>query len=64
MADKQDPIAHAARLLREVDAPEVLGFTDLQVSSWMTDDENAALERAFDHRYGTGSFSDLVMCSE
>jgi hypothetical protein len=54
----------AARLLREVDAPEVLGFTDLQVSSWMTDDENAALERAFDRRYGTGSFADLVMCSE
>lgn len=54
----------AARLLREVDAPEALGFTDLQVSSWMTDDENAALERAFDRRYGTGSFADLVMCSE
>jgi hypothetical protein len=54
----------AARLLREVDAPETLGFTDLQVSSWMTDDENAALERAFDRRYGTGSFADLVMCSE
>lgn len=54
----------AARLLREVDAPEALGFTDLAVRDWMSDDENAALERAFDRRYGTGSFADLVMCSE
>ncbi len=54
----------AARLLREVDAPEALGFTDLQVRAWMSDDENAALERAFDRRYGIGSFADLVMCSD
>jgi hypothetical protein len=54
----------AARLLREVDAPEALGFTDLPVREWMSDDENAALERAFDRRYGTATFSDLVMCSE
>ena len=54
----------AARLLREVDAPEVLGFTDLPIREWMSDDENAALERAFDRRYGTGSFADLVMCSD
>lgn len=54
----------AARLLRELDAPEVLGFTDLVVESWMTDDEDAALERAFDERYGVGSFADLVMCPD
>lgn len=54
----------AARLLRELDAPVVLGFDKLEVLRWMTDDEQAALERAFDQRYGHGSYADLVMCFE
>lgn len=54
----------AAQLLRELDAPSVLGFDDLKVMEWMTDDEQSALERAFDRRYGHGSYADLVMCFE
>lgn len=52
----------AAHLLRDIDAPEVLGFAELEMEDWRVDDENAALERAFDKRYGIGTFSDLIMC--
>lgn len=52
----------AAQLLRQIDAPEALGFAELKMEDWFVDDENAALERAFDRRYGEGSYWDLIMC--
>jgi hypothetical protein len=52
----------ATQLLRQIDAPEALGFADLKMEDWFVDDESAALERAFDRRYGEGSYWDLIMC--